>query len=309
MSILIEANQTKFTKENLDELLRTINLDSQKCEVFLYGLIDAAQIINFNPQKISGVADNQFISLINESVERKTIFAGPFLIAQTDEKNGLSIEWLLNQLSQSSCGSFIFSKQNPIVLASHLGRLSDVTHDDGTEWVMRFYDPRILPHWLAILTEEQRDMALANIHTWLYQDVRGDWQKIHGNEYAMFNLPSEPMQLTSYQQETLMQHCLPYSIIAMLNDDDVSILAGTPDVKRYDMTRKAIEKATQEKLESMIDIKTFCTLFFRFGEKFSTCAIVRQALQSPLAQSAFSQRVAAWTPNEWQQLQEQSSDR
>lgn len=308
MLIQVESNQTKFTKESLDELLRTINLDSPKCEIFLYGLVDAAQIINFNPQKISGVSSTQFISLIEEQIGEKNVCGGPFLVTRTHARDVRSIEWLVEKLNQSSCVSFLFSKQNSVELANHLGWLSDVIHDDGTEWVMRFYDPRILPFWLDILSEEQRNMALANIHTWIYKDVCGDWKKIHGNECSVFSQPSEPMQITSYQQEALMQHCLPYSIIAMLNDDDVSILAATPEVKRYDITRKAIEKATQEKLESMIDIKTFCTLFFRFGEKFSTCAIVRHALQSPLAQSAFSQRVAAWTPKEWQQLQEQSSD-
>lgn len=281
---------------NIENLLDMLNFTGTAC---LYGLIDAAQYPSFNPKKILQIKSNSLTSLLGETAQENAIYAGPLFLEQLQQNDFRALKWLLAELSQRPFASIMISSQPTETLTSHLAWLSDVAHEDGTEWVMRYYDPRILPHWLAVLTPEQKSLALRGIHRWIYLDVRGQWQVIEGEDKEIPATPEHPMCLSVQQHEQLMQKCLPYMLMNMLHDDDPSLLESIPRYQRYDYLSEQFLKAREHQLDSMMDIKTYCMLTLMFGVNIDSDPEVKLVLKQTLQQSAFSQRVRAWTPAQW----------
>lgn len=265
----------------------------------LYSLLDAAQYPGFSQNKIPHSKHNKLISLLGEAAQENAIYAGPLLLTHPQQAECRSLKWLVAELNQLPFASLITSSQPLTSLTAHLSWLTDVEHEDETEWVMRYYDPRILPHWLSVLTPEQKIIALRGIHRWIYVDVRGQWQIIEGEDQEIPIIPERPMRLSEMQHEQLMQECLPYLLMDMLNDDDSSQLESIPKYERYDFFAVQIAKGQQHQLDSMMDLKTYCMLALMFGANFDIHREVKLALAPHLQQSVFSQRVLAWDAVQW----------
>lgn len=265
----------------------------------VYSLLDAAQYPEFHYKKLPHGKHTELISLLGEAAQENATFAGPILLIHKRLAECRTLKWLSEALNQYSFASLMSSSQPLIALTSHLTWLTDVQHDDGTEWVMRYYDPRILPHWLEVLTPEQKSLALHAIHRWIYLDVRGQWQIIEGEDKAIPATPEHPMRLSAQQHEQLMQKCLPYMLMGMLNDDDPSLLESIAKYQRYDYLNEQSLKARSHHLDSMMDIKTYCMLALMLGTDFDLRTEAKLALAAPLSPSAFSQRILAWTPAQW----------
>jgi hypothetical protein len=92
----------------------------------------------------------------------------------------------------------------------------------------------------------------------------------------------------------------------MLNDDDASLLESIPTHQRYDYFSAQFIKAKGHQLDSMMDIKTYCMLAVMLGTDFDLRAEAKLALAAPLQQSAFSQRVQAWTPAQWDAISKEN---
>lgn len=291
-----DSIHTEVASLNVDDVLAILNYTDSSC---VYGLIDAAQYPGFKPKNILAIRNSELISLLGDAAQENAIFAGPLLLPQLQKNNFAALKWLLAELAQRPFASLMISSASTTKLVSHLSWLTDVEHEDGTEWVMRFFDPRILPHWLEVLTAEQKFLALRGIHRWIYLDVRGQWQIIEGENQEIGDIPEQLMRMSVQQHELLMQKCLPYMVMDMLNDDDASLLETIPKYQRYDFIHTQLNKAHTYKLESMMDVKTYCMLAVMLGTDFDLRAEAKLALAAALQQSAFSQRVQAWTPAQW----------
>jgi hypothetical protein len=59
-----------------------------------------------------------------------------------------------------------------INLQKHLTPFLDVRLRNGKEAIMRFYDPRVLPTFFKLLSDEQIDKLMSHIQLWTYHDVK-----------------------------------------------------------------------------------------------------------------------------------------
>lgn len=285
------------------QFLALLGADPLGEDEVLYSLIDGAKFAGLSrlPMAAAGVTLH---SLLGESAQFDSVYAGPVLLRHSQ---GAACPVLYRLLAVEDSAGFasLLSATRPLPeLLRHLSWLTDVRHEDGTEWVMRYYDPLILPHWLAVLDARQRAAALSGLSRWLYIDVRGEAQAIAGTAGDSPLPPAhDPMLMTEVQSAALMQRAMPYLVMDLLESDDPLALATLPRDRRYDFFSDHLGRAHAHGLASATDLKTYCMLALMFGASFEAQPIVAQAL-APAAATTFSEQILQWTPEQWALLED-----
>lgn len=212
---------------------------------------------------------------------------------------------LIKLLNTGGSGRFLSLILSPAPLPCLLDQLrwlTEVEHDDGTEWIMRYYDPVIFPHWLEILDLGQREVVINGISAWLYMDARGMPQTIRGDPTTTpASIDSRPMLLTQHQCNQLMHKTLPYMVMHQLESDDGQALRAIPQCQRYDFFSTQLAKAHSYGLLAPTDLKTYCMLALMVGADFDSLPLAASALLAR-RQITFSQQVLKWTPEQWATL-------
>lgn len=286
-------------------LLTLINRDELGSGAALYSLIDGAKFSELGKIKLPNNGEVELYSLLGESAQADAIYAGPILLRHAKREQCPLLAKLLCTADSANFLSLIVSDTPLPIFLERLTWLTDVKHDDGTEWVMRYYDPLILPHWLDVLGAAQRKVALNGIGAWLYVDVRGLPRLVHADKgEELMVTGSEPMLLTEGQCAELMNRALPFMVASQLESDDPQALIALPPNERYDFFSHQLGKAQAYGLTSLTDLKSFCMLSLMFGADFDTAPLVSVALKETGSTQSFSERVLNWTPQQWATLEE-----
>ena len=290
-------------------LLTLINRDDlDRGGAVLYSLIDGAKFPGLGRIKLPSDGSVGLHSLLGESAQIDAMYAGPILLRHARREHCPVLAKLLNTVESARFLSLIISDEPLPNLLGRLIWLTDVAHDDGTEWVMRYYDPLILPHWLEVLDAAQRKVALAGICAWLYVDVRGLPQIVCGNKgEAPAVIGNKPMLLNQHQCDELMNRTLPYMVMHQLESDDPQALAALSPYDRYDFFSQQLGKALAYGLASPTDLKSYCMLSLMFGAYFDMAPVAAAALQDAKSALSFSERILGWTPEQWVSLEEKSA--
>lgn len=82
--------------------------------------------------------------------------------------------WAQGLAYAAPCLSWIETDATPVALAEHLRRFHVVGLSEGQSLLMRWYDTRIFPVWLACLTTEQAQAFTAHVMSWAYVDRFGE---------------------------------------------------------------------------------------------------------------------------------------
>lgn len=287
-------------------LLNRDGLDSGGAD--LYSLIDGAKFPGLGRINLPSDGSVGLYSLLGESAQIDATYAGPILLRHARREHCPVLAKVLNTAGSAHFSSLIVSDEPLSNLLRRLIWLTDVTHDDGTEWVMRYYDPLILPHWLEVLDVAQREVALTGIRAWLYIDVRGRPQAVQGGRgEAPAVVRSKPMLLKPHQCDELMNRTLPYMVMHQLESDDPLALAALSAYDRYDFFSQQLHKALAYGLASPTDLKTYCMLSLMFGAHFDIVHPAAAALQDSESALSFSELVLGWTPEQWAALEEKSA--
>ncbi|WP_175022868.1 DUF4123 domain-containing protein [Rugamonas rivuli] len=278
------------------DLLPLLNLED---DASLFSLIDGAQNQDLHKLGLERKKGLGFHSLLDASANFDAVYAGPLLVEHAHRNACTVLAGIVNVEGSANYVSLMTTSQPVEALVSRLAWMTNVVHEDGTEWIMRYYDPRILPHWLAVLNRDQRDIALKGIKQWLYIDVRGSAQIIHGTPAldASFEAAA-PMCMSPAQHEILMARCMPYMIMDLLASDNVDELQAMPAHERYDFLATQLGRAQAYGLESVPDLKTYCMLGLMFGPGFDRYRVAAATLDTRDAGS-FNDRILAWAPAHW----------
>lgn len=289
-------------------LLTLINQDDlDSGGAVLYSLIDGAKFPGLGRIKLPSNGSVELHSLLGESAQIDAMYAGPILLRHARREHCPVLAKLLNTAESAHFLSLIVSDEPLPNLLGRLIWLTDVAHDDGTEWVMRYYDPLILPHWLEVLDVAQREVALAGIRAWLYIDVRGRPQTVGGNEGEVpAGVGNKPMLLNQHQCDELMNRTLPYMVMHQLESDDPQALTALSPYDRYDFFSQQLDKAYAYGLVSPTDLKSYCMLSLMFGTTVDMADLVATALKGGDSQQSFSERILGWTPQQWASLEVRS---
>jgi hypothetical protein len=301
MNLELGDRSTGAVGEGMLELLdRRLLDDGAK----LYSLIDGAKFSRLNRLVSPQDKSIELYSLLGEAAVADAVYAGPILILHKARENCTLLAKLLDEYNSAGFISLIVSAENLADLVKRLVWLTEVRHEDGTEWVMRYYDPTILPHWLDVLDVEQRTSALSGTLQWLFKNVRGTNQAV---DFGIFGsakiLDSRPMLLSDGQCDDLMALAMPYIVMSQLSNDNPKVLDKIPKNERYDFFYRQIEVARGLKVISAVDIKTFCILAVMFGPEFSTHPSIIKAAESSNADISFSEKVMEWSAEQWELIE------
>lgn len=266
----------------------------------LYSLIDGAKFSALSRITLSATKSIECHSLLGEAAIADAFYAGPVLIWHKERENCTLLRRLLQEQDSAGFLSLIISAKCLPDTLRRLTWLTEVRHEDGTEWVMRYYDPLILPHWLNILDVEQREKALSGKLQWLFQDMRGIDQAVDMGAIRVSEiLDTRPMLLVDRQCDDLMRAAMPYIVMSQLLSDDPQSLENIHKNHRYDFIDKQIEIARALNVLSPIDIKIFCKLAVMFGPHVDKHPLIIEAVEKSNSNISFSEKIMQWSVEKW----------
>ena len=302
------AEKTSFSGRLGNTLLDLLDRRLLDDGASLYSLIDGARFSRLVRMVSAQNASIELFSLLGEAAATDAVYAGPILIRhKTREQCDLLLK-LMGEQDSASFMSLIISAQPLAEILKRLVWLTEVRHEDGTEWIMRFYDPLILPHWLAVLDAKQRQQALSGTLQWLFTDVRGENQAVDvaSGDFAPL-LETRPMLLMEQQSDDLMTAAMPYIVMHQLCGDNPQALDAIPSTERYDFFYRQIESAKKLDVAASGDVKMFCLLATMFGPEFSKHPLISIAAQGVDSGYSFCESVLAWTSEQWDLLEKELS--
>lgn len=157
-----------------------------------YLLIDTAQIPNSRLKltrwKISS------ISLFEHTAEQALIEIAPLLIPLADLSEGsvkTVCDWAMGVAFGAPCLSWMSSSLSSVELADHLRKFHTVALSDQQTMLLRWYDTRILPVWMACLTLDQATQFTAGMRSLEYVNRFGATCILHNAE-PVCGLPALP---------------------------------------------------------------------------------------------------------------------
>lgn len=274
----------------------------------LYSLIDGAKFPSLGRLTLPNDDSVTLHSLLGESAQVDAIYAGPVLLSHARGQHCPVLTKLLKQANSAHFLSLIVSDEPFPTLFERLRWLTDVVHDDGTEWVMRYYDPLVLPHWLGVLDRAQRATALGGSRAWVYIDMHGRPHSVGSEKIGdAVAIPSDPMLLSQQQCDELMSKTLPYMVMHQLESDDPQLLSTLSPRDRYAFFSQQLCKASAYGLSSPADLKCYCMLSLMIGAHFDASPVAAEALRQASSDDSFSERILSWTPEQWAALEESES--
>jgi hypothetical protein len=157
-----------------------------------YLLIDTAQV----PASQGKLARWKLphISLSEQTPEQPLIEIAPLLIPLVHvpvELTRMVCDWAMDLAYGAPCLCWMSSRLAAEELAEHLRKFHTVRLSDGETMMMRWYDTRILPVWMACLSPAQATQFTAGIGTLQYVDRFGAVSVLHDAE-PVGGIPAPP---------------------------------------------------------------------------------------------------------------------
>lgn len=183
-----------------------------------YAVVDSAQRPHFN-ERLAGFGA-RYCSLFDGQAESNLKDITPLLVEYAKDGTGSELSGEIERLGVARPAVSLVASHLPLQdLALHFRafHLIKVPQKGRREMLLRWYDTRILPVWLDLLTTAQRKAFLAGIHQWQYFDRFGDLK-----EWVIPAMPGEklpalpPLRLDQDQYARLLDASEPDVAIAQL---------------------------------------------------------------------------------------------
>ena len=246
-------------------------------------------------------------SLLPSGAADTAVAVGPLLFeVQVDQLGRSLVESLVDMATGELIGSILVGSHNAAEVVENLRQFVDVRLDDGTEMVMRFYDPRILPFWLEGLPDEYARHLGAALSQWLYWGA--DWE-LRVSEFASAapqatSSPTVafPVRLSAEREAQLVDASVPHLMMSRLRSEDPDALSKLPHAVRYGFLRQQLDRAKAHGLNGMSDLETYCGLAVTLGPRFDADPAMEAALQHAKAGAAFHKAIAGLNAGDWQRV-------
>lgn len=200
-------------------------------------------------------------------------------------------------------GSVILSDREPVELARRLSALVDVRLSDETDMVMRFFDPRVLPFWMGLLTPAYRRHIGSAVVSWFFWTHDFDIQTVQFGREAQTQPPLElPMRLNLDAENALLNACFPFTMIERIRAEDSSALQRLGVSQRYAFFQQQIARAQDHGLSAQGELEAYCCTAIEFGAAFDEDRQVRSALAGIKRGQTFDEAIATLTNDDWQRV-------
>jgi len=267
-------------------------------------------------------------SLFDGTPEAAAQIFSPRLVAvamRPDGDGGGLRDRLLALTLQRPCVSWLLSRLSLTALADHLrgwlvGELLDDDGDELGEVMARFFDPRVLPGFMSMLSLDQKAELMRPIALWGLWLRSGHWhQWSQPAGQAPRLLPRRP-QYTSAQAAQLDVATRTDRMLARLEDqasdssaeelahDLIDRLLSLPHDLRFQRLDRIVQRAAHDGLDLDADIQLYCTLALSVCEQFADHPSVRAVVSRCAAgETTFTAAIADVTPDNWQAIEARSS--
>jgi hypothetical protein len=267
-----------LTHHSQIEAIRNLLQDAEH-NAFCFFLVDAAQHPAIWTSLNSQANHLVWLSLMAHTGNDDAIRVGPVLIHVEPEQLDVAFR-IVERAQGSHYLSWITSTLPHADLRDHLAGLLDIETEDGSSWVMRYFDTRVLPVWHAALTAEQRGHVFGPLIHWGYFNRAGESCVLHGEQRAEAPMP-KMLKLTQDQENVLLDAAYPDAVIQQLESAGNEDLMALPDGERYPFIARQIGKAQERYgIKSAPDILLFCTLALAGGEGFDALMPMARILRS-----------------------------
>lgn len=177
------------------------------------------------------------------------------------------MELATNALKSTGAVTFIDTPLEPGELSQRLLRRLDARFPNGKEFLVRFFDGRVLPLLSAVLTPAQRAGFLAVGRDWWYIDADQVWQSASLTA-PMIDPYSPPLQLDDAQRRALFSDTYPYYLIDHFTLTDKELLDRVPARDQYRFLRQCMRNGEGYGIHEGKKIAMVCTWALLLGENF-----------------------------------------
>lgn len=116
----------------------------------LFAILDATDTPSV-PRKANELGPDRAVSLYRGRAEEELWAIAPFLVHLDVD----TLEWITDTLWPEPWGIFALADESLDAIRLHFRRFLTVEGPNGESWYFRFYDPRVLPRYLASCTAEE----------------------------------------------------------------------------------------------------------------------------------------------------------
>jgi Domain of unknown function (DUF4123) len=286
--------------QSISALLRALTAKGDLIRVF--ALIDGAILRELPKTQRKHWPTHQATSLlVRASADAAEV--GPLLFGLTPTQLHTQLaDTLLDTKTGRIAGSFITTRANTPELVEQLTRFVDVTLDDGSEMVMRYFDARVFPFWLEVLTPPYRAHAASVVNQWLYWGSDLQVKTISFTQAPQHKEPDWPMQISVQQENALMTACEPFTMIERFRTQDGAALSKVAPEQRYAFFREQLERAQRHGLSGQSDLEAYCSIALDCGPKFDEHPAIKAALAHMKTGQTFSKALSAVNDADWKLL-------
>jgi hypothetical protein len=155
-------------------------------------------------------------------------------------KDAPAVIWLFGQLSLDS-------------LLERMMRRLDVNLSDGTELLLRYFDPRIVAELDQACDDEERQSFFGMCDRWCYLDRNGNLREIRASPRGALDTYSSPLVLTERIESALMLATEAGQVLAeTLHRWPVDLQRLLP-LSRFDLAKACCTEGDAMKLPSLAD--------------------------------------------------------
>jgi hypothetical protein len=269
----------------------------------VFALVDGALLTNLpKPQQRRWVAARAHSLLLRAG--KDAIEVGPLLfeLNTADLESGQPAT-LFDEATGKMAGSFIISHADTAELVQRLTALVNIKLADNSEMIMRYFDPRVLPFWLEMLTNEYRHYLSEVLDKWLFID--SSWTPQTTAFEPAVTLPASPelpMRLSGEQEQSLILACTPHTMVARLRVEDAAALSTIPVAQQYAFLQEQIARAETHGVTGQSDVESYCGMAIELGSNFDENQTIKTALVEIKNGKSFIEVMATLTSVDWQRI-------
>jgi hypothetical protein len=251
------------------EILEQIHARCQGSEQNLYLLADHAGLPGLSRKlRENGI---KWANLFGDDKRPALTEASPLLF-EIAFSNGRPakrrlLQWLDDNGRDSSSLLLISSPLSFQSLLEGLARRCDGVLSEGEAIVMRFFDTRVFPQLLDVMTEDERRIWLGIASGWWYVDRDGSTVHV-SSECQPEDSCVAPMMVADSQMSRLLDASEIDQVAYLLESNVPEQFGSTSRAERYRLIQEKLVMAKELGLSSLTDKTLYCGLAFLHGADF-----------------------------------------
>ncbi|MDE2434545.1 MAG: DUF4123 domain-containing protein [Burkholderiales bacterium] len=242
--------------------------ESIPSERLAYAVVDMANVHSEKRQVLRILRASGALNILGDN-RPEAEEAIPWLLPLTSQiSTKRNFKLTLDLANRSACVTWLASELPPQALAQALNDRTQAELPDHYRILLRCYDPRVLSELLAVLGDDQAEQFWGMNGQWCYVDRTKQFKCIELQAPSQDALFEPPLLLTQEQTDQLLAAAEVDQVMPELVRETPNAFLAIAPHERAAITRQALRKADDYRLESFSDRVVFCILGLELGQDF-----------------------------------------